>query len=94
MRMLRRQDSVTADQPPNSTDVVAPAVHTTGVNWESVAVIAGFVTTLVTLLFGIFARLVANQITNAINKLRIDVIRQIELRLTEVETVLKNNRRR
>lgn len=68
--------------------MIAAAVHTTGVNWQSVAVITSIVVGLLSTVFGVVARLVSNQITAAINKFRVDVVSQLDTRLTSVETKL------
>lgn len=66
------------------------AVHTTGINWESVAVIA----TAVLAISGAFTAWVGRQITHAINDLSVvlqakleskDVVQGIEHRLTILE---------
>lgn len=73
-------------------------VRTAGVNWESIAVIAGVISSMMALIVGAFAKWISNQITGAINKFRIEVITQIHIRLTSVENTVKdikeNTRRR
>lgn len=65
------------------------SVHGTGVNWELVATLAGVIIPSLTVIFGIFARLVANSITSSIDKFRIEVVSVLDHRLTVVETILK-----
>lgn len=71
------------------------AVHTTGINWESVATIAASVVVVVTAITSWFTR----QITHAINDLSTtlqlkletkDVVNGINLRLTGVEVGLRD----
>lgn len=59
-----------------------PTVHTTGVNWESVAAIV----TILSIVFGFIARMVGSMIVRAIDKFQIRVVNQLEHRLTTVET--------
>jgi hypothetical protein len=77
---------------------LAETVRTTGINWESIAVIAGSVAAVMSLIIGAFAKWISNQITGAINKFRIEVISQMDTRLTSVETkvsdIQSNTRRR
>ena len=63
-------------------------VKTSGINWESVAAIVTCVVTVMTVLFGVFARLVSGQITSSIDRLRIEVIAVMDKRLAIVETIL------
>lgn len=65
--------------------VAQSIVHTTGVNWELVAAVVTCVVTTMTLVFGFFAKLVGNQITASIDKFRIQVVNQLDHRLTTVE---------
>jgi hypothetical protein len=68
--------------------VAAPIVHTTGVNWELVAAIVTCVVTTMTVIFGLFARLVSGQITSAIDRFRIEVVSVMDKRLAVVEAIL------
>lgn len=69
---------------------LAETVRTAGVNWESIAVIAGVSSSMMTLIVGAFAKWISNQITGAINKFRIEVITQMDNRLTSVEITVKD----
>lgn len=73
--------------------LTAATVHTTGINWESVAVIAGIVVGLMSTVLGFFAKLIGNQITAAINKFRVDVIGLLENRMTAMESRQANRKR-
>ena len=77
---------------------LAETVRTSGINWASVTVIAGVVSCIMALIIGAFAKWISNQITGAINKFRIEVISQMDTRLTSVETTVRdikeNTRRR
>lgn len=64
----------------------AAVVHTTGINWEATIAIVASVVTVMSIVLGVFVRWVAAQITGAINKFRIDVVSQLDTRLTRVET--------
>jgi hypothetical protein len=71
-------------------------VHTSGINWESVVtIVVGIVTTL-SIVGGLFFRylgkLIANSITAAIDKFRIDVVYALDVRLARVETKVDNVR--
>lgn len=76
--------------------IAEAAVRTTGINWESVAVIIGVVVGVMSTVFGIVAKMVGNQVTSAINKFRIEVVNQLDNRLTSVESKVTDihNRRR
>jgi hypothetical protein len=65
------------------------AVHTEGINWESVAAIVSIVITVVGGIFGIIARMVSNRITTAIDRFRIEVVGQLDTRLTRVEEAVE-----
>jgi hypothetical protein len=70
-------------------------VHTTGVNWVSVATIVGATVVLISFIFGVFAKYVSAQITASINVFRIDVVAKLDERLGKVEgkldTINTNN---
>lgn len=68
--------------------LAAAQVHTTGVNWELVAAIVTCVVTTMTVVFGLFARLVSGQITSSIDRFRIEVVNVLDKRLIVVETIL------
>jgi hypothetical protein len=68
--------------------LAAASVHTEGVNWELVAAVVTCVVTTMTVVFGLFARLVSGQITSAIDRFRIEVVSVMDKRLTIVETIL------
>jgi hypothetical protein len=57
------------------------AVHTVGVNWESVFAICG----ILSCVFGILAAYISARVTGAIDKLRIEVISKMETRLSLLE---------
>lgn len=59
--------------------------HTSGVNWESVATIVSSVAVIMSLIIGVFAKVISNQIAGAINKLRLDVISSLDLRVVALE---------
>jgi hypothetical protein len=68
---------------------LATTVHTSGVNWESVIAIVGGVVTIMTVIFGLFARYVSNSITGSIDRFRIEVIQKLDRRITVLETLAK-----
>jgi len=59
--------------------------HTNGINWASVVTLVGSVAVTMSIIIGVFAKVISNQITGAINKLRIDVISDLYLRITALE---------
>jgi hypothetical protein len=67
---------------------LADSVRTTGVNWELVVAVVTCVVGTMTVVFGLFARLVSGQITSAIDRFRIEVITVMDKRLLVVETIL------
>jgi len=67
--------------------LLATAVHTAGVNIELVLTIVGSIVLIMTAILGFFARWIADRITSAIDRFRIDVIVQLDTRLTVLETV-------
>lgn len=68
----------------------AAVVHTAGVNWQATVAIVGSVVIIMSAVIGVFSRWIAGQITGAINKFRIDVVAQLDIRLTAVETKLSD----
>lgn len=76
----------------------AATVHTSGINWESVITIVGSVVTVLSVVFGLIARsvshYVANKITQAIDKLRIDVIDSMDKRVTSLEAFRESTERK
>lgn len=75
--------------------ILAHTVQTTGINWESVAIIASSVVLIVAAITGWFTR----QITHAIGDLSTtlelkleskEVVNQINLRLTALETTVRD----
>ena len=73
---------------------MSASVTTTGVNWESIATLV----TAIVVVTGAFTTWITRQITHAINELSVnlqgkletkDVVNQINLRLTGVETLLE-----
>ena len=69
---------------------VATTVHTTGVNWVSVCAICVGVATLMSIIIGVFARVIGTQITSAIDRFRNEVVNMLEHRLTIVEVKVDN----
>ena len=76
---------------------VLQTVHTTGVNWDSVAAIVGIISGVITTFAIIvgwisksFAKYITNQITSSINQFRIEVVATLENRLTRVEDMTEN----
>ena len=69
-------------------------VHTTGINVQATIAIVASVVAILSVVFGIFAKLIGNQITDAINKFRIEVINQLDTRLTTLETMAKITQKR
>jgi hypothetical protein len=67
-------------------------VHTSGINWPSVVAIVSGTVVFLSIIVGAFAKIISDRITNAINKFRIDVINQLDNRLTAVETKLNDIR--
>lgn len=70
--------------------IAVAAVHTTGVNWVSVIAICVGVATLMSLIIGIFAKVISGQITSAIDRFRNEVVNMLEHRLTVVEVKVDN----
>jgi hypothetical protein len=66
------------------------AVHTTGINWASVTTIVASILGGMSIIIGIFAKLISNQITGGINKFRIDVVNSLDTRLTILEQFMKD----
>jgi hypothetical protein len=73
---------------------LAANVHTTGVNIELVLTIVGSTVVIITAIFGVFAKVISNRITTAIDKFRIDVIFQLDNRLTKLEAIATATRKR
>lgn len=71
-----------------------PVVHTTGVNWVSVATITGAVVILMTTVLGFTAKYIASKITASISQLRIEVVDKLDTRLSIVETTLQSINRK
>jgi len=69
-------------------------VHATGVNWDAVVAITCSVIVAMSVIGGLFARLVGGQITTAIDKFRIEVINSLDTRLTRLEVLATATRRR
>jgi hypothetical protein len=67
-------------------------VHTTGVNWESVIAIVASTIVILSAMIGAFAKIISDRITSAINRFRLDVVNQLDNRLTAVETKLNDIR--
>lgn len=68
--------------------LAAQVVHTTGINWASVLTIILTVVTLVSFIVGFTSRYLGNRITGSIDKFRIEVVSQLDTRLTKVEEQL------
>jgi hypothetical protein len=73
---------------------VTPVVHTTGINVSATIAIVASVVTIMTVVFGVLARSIGNQITRAINELRIEVINKLDIRLTRLEVIANATRDR
>ena len=69
-------------------------VHATGVNWDAVVAISCSVVAAMSVIGGVFAKLIAGQMTQAIDKFRIEVVMQLDTRLTKLETLATATRRR
>lgn len=73
--------------------LTSAAVHTTGINWDSVATIVTSIVTAISLIGGFmikrFAKYLGDRIDRAIDKLRIDPIGKLDTRLVRVEAVLE-----
>jgi hypothetical protein len=67
--------------------VLATAVHTTGVNWESVTAIVTCVVMLMTVVFTLLARYVSGAIVTAIDRLKDEVLTKMDRRITILEVV-------
>lgn len=63
-------------------------VQTTGINWESVSAIVVAITTVLSLVVAWLSRSIGNQITRAIDRLRIEVIAKLERRVTLLEAIV------
>lgn len=72
------------------------AVHTAGINWESVGTIIAATVAAMSFVFGVFARYVSGRITAAIDRFRIDVISKMDVRISilEEKSIDSGNRRR
>jgi hypothetical protein len=69
--------------------ILAATVQTSGINWESVFAISASVCAIMVAVVGAFVKIVGNQITRAIDKLRIDVLSNLEQRLAVVEAIIQ-----
>ena len=69
-------------------------VHTTGVNWESIAAITSCIVVVMSAIIGVFAKVIGNQITSSIDKFRVAVINQLDHRLTVLEVKVDTLRTR
>ena len=67
-------------------------VKTTGVNWTSVVTIVCSTIVALSVVFGFLTRMLSGRITGAIDKFRIEVVSQLDLRLTAVESRLNDIR--
>lgn len=63
-------------------------VQTSGINWESVSAVVVAVVTCVSLMMTWLSRSIANQITRAIDRLRIEVITKLDRRVTILEQII------
>jgi hypothetical protein len=75
---------------------VTQTVHTSGINWESVAVIAGVILAIITAVTGWIGHQITNAVSDLSEKLELkleskDKVSTIDLRLTQVEQVLKDH---
>jgi len=77
--------------------IAIQTVHTSGINVESVLVIVGSVTGTLGIVLGACARwlgrYVSGRITASIDRLRIDVIAALDVRVTALEAVRRPTRR-
>lgn len=64
-------------------------VHTVGINWVSVATTIGVLVGILSVVLGVLAKFVAAQVTGSINTLRIQVIEQLDKRLSRLETIVE-----
>lgn len=74
-------------------------VHTSGINWESIAVIAGVLLTIVTAFVGWIGKRISQAVDNLSEKLELkletkDAVNAINTRLTRVEQSLADRGRR
>ena len=69
--------------------ILATTVHTTGINWASVVTIVCSVVGALAIIFAaitrFFAKYISDRITGAIDKLRLDVLAQMDKRVTILE---------
>jgi hypothetical protein len=65
--------------------IAEQVVHTTGINWASVLTIVLGIVTLLSIIVGFTSRYLGNRITGSIDKFRIEVVSQLDTRLTKVE---------
>jgi hypothetical protein len=77
-----------------ASSLVATPVHTTGVNWESVATITGVLVVILTAILGLFAKWIAAQITGAIDRFHLNVITVLDKRLSALELTVNATRKR
>jgi len=70
----------------------AAAQTTDNVSWGLIVTIISASTVFLGLVIGGVAKLLTDKITNAINQFRIDVVNQLDTRLTAVETKLNDIR--
>jgi hypothetical protein len=68
--------------------IALAAVHTTGINWASVAAIVSLVVVIMTSVLTVLARYIGAKVTAAIDKFRIEAFEPLEGRVTVVETIV------
>jgi hypothetical protein len=75
---------------------LADAVHTTGINWESVSTIIVGVITGLAIICGAFTRylgkIISSTVTSAIDRFRVEVVSALDVRLARVEEKVDNVR--
>jgi hypothetical protein len=78
--------------------LLATTVHTAGINWASVLTIISSTVVALSIVLGFairfFAKYIANQVTTAIDKLRLDVLAAMDKRIAVLEATDKRNRTR
>jgi hypothetical protein len=64
-------------------------VHTVGINWVSVATTIGIIVAILSTVCAFLAKYIAGQVTSSINSFRIQVIEQLDRRLSRLEMIVE-----
>jgi hypothetical protein len=69
--------------------IATAAVHTAGVNWESVAAIVSAVCAVFAIMASLIARYLGNKITGAIDSFRIQIFEPLDKRVFALELLAR-----